>query len=362
MGEVMIQNLLVTGARFVAFLVTLFAFACVAQQKADSNGQFVDDTASFMGVEVSAKTTLTSGGSSGKTYYLPFGSGETYTASTYSGHGEAWDFNLRGTSGNADCGEPVMAITDGIVTGMVNSCDSCSTGWGNYVQIDHDSDSYYSRYAHLDEVYVEMGQWVQRGQTIGTIGTNGSSTSCHIHLQIERSGSSTVTYSARFYYYNGSSKVSGSLSSSGNYQSCNNNMFDEARSDNGGSSTVGSADDTIASRVAEDGFSKSYSGGSYGDCTIYYQALGCNCGDTCPTSGTDGDGNDCIDNTQSAFLVRTGFYDYYVNDCGGPASSSCGLGFPTDDEYSVSGGARQSFEHGYLTFSSADGSVTKTLY
>ena len=287
---------------------------------------------------------IPSGGSISKKYHLPFHSGERYKAETYSGHGEAWDFNLYGTSGNTDCGEPIIAVADGTVTGMVNTADSATSGWGNYVVIDHDSDSYYSRYAHLDEIFVVSGQWVERGQAIGTLGGTGSVTFCHLHFQVE--DSSGTTYNPKFHYYKTGTgkKVSAHLTHGHSYTSYNHGEIASARSRNG-KSKVGTATSVTASRVASDGFSKSFSGGTYGNCAIYYEALGCDGGDSCPS------GN----NTNDAWLVRGDFYSYYYS-CGGP--SYCALGFPTGDQYSVSGGKQQDFENGYLLYSSSSGSVT----
>jgi len=277
-------------------------------------------------------------------YPLPVMSGETYTASTYAGHGNAWDFNLSGAS---DCGEPAVAVADGIVTGIVSTYDQNNVNcgcYGNYVQIDHDSDNYYSRYAHLTEVYVVSGQWVQKGQAIGSIGNTGAATGCHLHFQIENSSGST-TYNASYGYYSGGSKKSGTLTNGSSYQSYNNGKFDVSKSANGGTAKVGNENSVTANRVASDGFAKYYSGGSYGNNAIYYEALGCNGGDACPS----------MNNTNSAWLVRTGFYAWYFA-CGGPAY--CAMGFPTGDEYAIAGGARQNFENGYLTYSSSTGAVT----
>jgi len=275
--------------------------------------------------------------SSAPAYHLPMMSGERYQAGTYSGHGHAWDFNI---PGSGDCGEPVVAITNGKVDAVVATCDDCTTGYGNYVRIDHDSDAYKSRYAHLAEVYVRHGQWVERGQVLGTIGSNGYSTGCHIHLQVE-SGGSSIPF--RIKHYSGGSKRTSTPSNTSWYTSYNHGKI-QSRRTSLGKSRVGSPTSVTASRVASDGWVKYYSGGSWGSNAIYYQALGCAPGDYCTS----------YNNTNAAWNVRHGFYSYY-HSCGGP--SGCWLGWPTGNEYSTSSGSRQNFENGYLTWTSSGGVV-----
>ena len=43
-------------------------------------------------------------------------------------------------------------------------------------------------YAHQSRLAVSAGQQVSRGQVIGYIGTTGSSTGCHLHLETRVAG------------------------------------------------------------------------------------------------------------------------------------------------------------------------------
>ena len=63
-------------------------------------------------------------------------------------------------------------------------------GFGNYIVIRH-AYGFATKYAHLDNVYVEEGDEVTQGQKIGTMGNTGLSTGPHLHFEV-RIGSQVV--------------------------------------------------------------------------------------------------------------------------------------------------------------------------
>jgi len=65
-----------------------------------------------------------------------------------------------------------------------------ANGYGNYIVIKHKY-GFYTRYAHLDKVYVKEGQNVLQGAVIGTLGNTGLSTGPHLHYEV-RIGSQVV--------------------------------------------------------------------------------------------------------------------------------------------------------------------------
>lgn len=79
----------------------------------------------------------------------------------------------------AEYGVNVYATADGTVTLSHFS----RTGYGNEIVIDH-AFGYSSRYAHLQEILVNEGTTVKRGQLIGKVGSSGRSTGPHLHYEV----------------------------------------------------------------------------------------------------------------------------------------------------------------------------------
>jgi murein DD-endopeptidase MepM/ murein hydrolase activator NlpD len=119
-------------------------------------------------------------------YEMPFPCGETWTGSTRPGHSpsvRAVDFNYAG----GDLGKPVVAAASGtVVTAVVGSKKS----YGQYVVIDHGNGES-SLYGHLDSVLVAVGQAVQAGTQLGTVGETGNASGPHLHFE-ERLGGAVV--------------------------------------------------------------------------------------------------------------------------------------------------------------------------
>ena len=76
----------------------------------------------------------------------------------------------------AERGTPVAAAADGIVA--LAHPDMFYTG--KTVMIDH-GHGLASVYAHMQEILVEPGQWVGRGEPIGRVGSSGRATGPHLH-------------------------------------------------------------------------------------------------------------------------------------------------------------------------------------
>lgn len=59
--------------------------------------------------------------------------------------------------------------------------------WGNNVLIWHNS-TYQTRYAHCSSLAVSAGQYVQKGQVIGYVGSTGQSSGPHLHFEVYQNG------------------------------------------------------------------------------------------------------------------------------------------------------------------------------
>ncbi len=121
--------------------------------------------------------------------------GFSYISSYY---GPRWGRNHNGidVGDGGIMGGTCVASQSGTVIGVVNCCThnfaknyscGCGGGYGNYVLISHDG-TYTTIYAHMTSAWVSVGDYVQQGQAIGSIGCTGHSTGAHLHFEIRVNG------------------------------------------------------------------------------------------------------------------------------------------------------------------------------
>ncbi|MFC1595182.1 peptidoglycan DD-metalloendopeptidase family protein [Patescibacteria group bacterium] len=79
------------------------------------------------------------------------------------------------------CGAPIRASASGNVITARNI--GWNGGYGSYVVIGHPNGTQ-TLYGHMGSVLVGKGWYVVKGQTIGTVGSTGRSTGCHVHFEI----------------------------------------------------------------------------------------------------------------------------------------------------------------------------------
>jgi murein DD-endopeptidase MepM/ murein hydrolase activator NlpD len=82
----------------------------------------------------------------------------------------------------ASTGDPVRATANGKVVSS-----GWSGGYGRMVEIDH-GNGLSTRYGHLSEINVRVGEVVKIGQVIGAVGSTGRSTGPHLHYETRIEG------------------------------------------------------------------------------------------------------------------------------------------------------------------------------
>ncbi|KKT95080.1 MAG: Peptidase M23 family protein [Parcubacteria group bacterium GW2011_GWA2_45_15] len=81
----------------------------------------------------------------------------------------------------APTGVPILASADGKV--IVSRAGGYNGGYGTYVVISH-ANGTQTLYAHMSKDNVSVGQSVEQGQVIGTVGSTGKSTGPHVHFEV----------------------------------------------------------------------------------------------------------------------------------------------------------------------------------
>ena len=85
--------------------------------------------------------------------------------------------------GNTDLGDSIYAIANG----NVSFAEDINGGWGNVIRIIHQTDAdtqIESLYAHCLKIDVQEGDYVNKGDKIGTIGNNSGQYLAHLHLEL----------------------------------------------------------------------------------------------------------------------------------------------------------------------------------
>lgn len=79
-------------------------------------------------------------------------------------------------------GDPLYAVKDGtVVISKVNG-GGVKNGFGYYIVIDHGD--FCTLYGHMQRLEVRVGQRVRAGNIVGHMGTTGTSTGTHLHLEV----------------------------------------------------------------------------------------------------------------------------------------------------------------------------------
>jgi murein DD-endopeptidase MepM/ murein hydrolase activator NlpD len=93
----------------------------------------------------------------------------------FTGHG--YEFHS-GQDIDAPQGAPVVAGASGTVTFV-----GWQNGYGQLVVIDHGG-GLTTRYGHLSDIDVGLGEAIKRGEMVGKVGSTGRSTGPHLHYEV----------------------------------------------------------------------------------------------------------------------------------------------------------------------------------
>ena len=152
-----------------------------AQAQAQAQAQNNQNRPSNQGSSNNNYTPPSSGGNvvSGNGYFTHPCPGMSYQSSYF---GEIRPFESGGHKGHdyaAPTGTPTYAAAAGtvIIAGYSSSA-------GNWVVINH-GNGLTTKYMHHSALCVSAGQYVEKGQQIGYVGSTGQSTGPHLHFQVE---------------------------------------------------------------------------------------------------------------------------------------------------------------------------------
>lgn len=166
---------------------------------ADIQKQIDENAATLSELKAAAEeqARLQSEAASGNNYIAPSGGGTVVSGNGYFTHpcpgysyqssyfGEIREFEVGGHKGHdyaAAEGTPTYAAAAGTVI-IANYSSSA----GNWVVIDH-GNGLTTKYMHHSALCVTAGQYVEKGQQIGYVGSTGQSTGPHLHFQVEENG------------------------------------------------------------------------------------------------------------------------------------------------------------------------------
>lgn len=93
----------------------------------------------------------------------------------------------RGWHSGVDIANDFGTVIYAAESGTVVQADYDGGGYGNLVRIDH-GEGAMTYYAHCDEIFVSVGDFVERGQAVATIGMTGTTTGPHVHFEVRFDG------------------------------------------------------------------------------------------------------------------------------------------------------------------------------
>lgn len=134
----------------------------------------------------------------------PFDCGQVWNANTRTNHIPQLSVDFQRSDA---LGQNVSSSASGTVTTVTDLGDE---SYGKYIEVDHGS-GVSTLYAHLASQSVAVGDSVETGTVIGTVGSTGGSTGPHLHYEQKVDGAvvEVVLNGLEIYYY-GNTEVTSS--------------------------------------------------------------------------------------------------------------------------------------------------------
>lgn len=167
LGEKSIVSEGVPGERTVTYRIT-------RENGLETNREVLDQIVrSEPKTEVVVKGEITMVASRGSSVRLAWPS----EGGVVSSFGMRWGSMHSGVDLGAGYGTDIVAVAGGTVITA-----GWGGGYGNEVEISHGG-GLVTKYAHLSRIYVDVGDSVDRGETVGLVGSTGNSTGPHLHFE-----------------------------------------------------------------------------------------------------------------------------------------------------------------------------------
>jgi len=93
-----------------------------------------------------------------------------------------------------DLGYEYGASVPALFPGQVVTAGDYGDGYGMQVMLYHPDYDTYTKYCHLSNIYVVVGDYVQQGNIIASVGSSGYSTGPHLHLEYIIRGPESYEY------------------------------------------------------------------------------------------------------------------------------------------------------------------------
>ncbi|WP_329615489.1 M23 family metallopeptidase [Streptomyces brevispora] len=165
-----------TGTTGAASLVNAGAADSVAQQAA------AQGKAAQVAEQVAVKKAEAEKAAAAKLSWVTPVSQYELSAS-YGNDGSRWAHKHSGQDFAVPIGTKVEAAHNGTVVKAGPNGGGDGPAYGNAIVIKHGNGTY-SQYAHLSQVDVHIGQFVEKGQKIALSGNTGNSSGPHLHFEI----------------------------------------------------------------------------------------------------------------------------------------------------------------------------------